>query len=135
MRNETRRLGMNEFINELLARMTCGSQLRSGDIELVVESIRGRNHHKVYRYYFVDHPNRLLFWLDEMSTSMIFEGVPGVEKWSHIKYAIEHHYWQHCELYPSENLPGPQLLRELNEVVVHACANTLTDGLVAVALR
>ncbi|KAG1873592.1 hypothetical protein DFJ58DRAFT_759127 [Suillus subalutaceus] len=132
MRDEPRRSSMTSCIDELLALMTsrCGLELRSGDIELVVELTRGRDHHtRVCRYYFVDHPNRLLFWLDEMPTRRIFDGVLGVEKWSHIKYAIQHQYWQHCEMYPSDKLLGPQLLKELKEVVVHASAEIITTDL------
>ncbi|KAG2138067.1 uncharacterized protein EDB93DRAFT_1253450 [Suillus bovinus] len=127
MRNETRRIGMNNFINELLARTTDGLQLPSDDVELVVELTRKPNNDRVYRYYFVDHPKRLLFWLDEISTERIFDGVLGVEKWSHIKYAI--HHQQHCELYPSDKLPGLQLLKELKEVVVYASAEIITTDL------
>ncbi|KAG1805185.1 uncharacterized protein BJ212DRAFT_877498 [Suillus subaureus] len=131
MRNETRRSSMASCIDELLALMAsrCGLQLHSGGIELVVELTRNPNHHRVCRYYFVDHPNRLLFWLDEMPTARIFDGVLGVEKWSHIKYAIQHQYWQHCELYPSDKLPGRQLLKELKEVVMHASAEIITTDL------
>ncbi|KAG1806416.1 uncharacterized protein HD556DRAFT_1225134 [Suillus plorans] len=137
MRVEERRSSMTWCIKELLAQLTCqcGLQLGSGDIELVVELTRKRNNDKVYRYYLVDHPNRLLFWLDEISTGRIFDGVLGVEKWSHIKYAIQHQYWQvchcvqHCELYPSDKLPGAQLLKELKEVVVHASAEIITTDL------
>lgn len=133
MRVEERRSSMTWCIKELLAQLTCqcGLQLRSGDIELVVELTKKRNrdNDRVYRYYLVDHPNRLLFWLDEISTGRIFDGVLGVEKWSHIKYAIQHQYWQHCELYPSDKLPVAQLLKELKEVVVHASAEVITTDL------
>ncbi|KAG1734997.1 hypothetical protein EDB19DRAFT_1122884 [Suillus lakei] len=127
MRDGRRRVGTDVCINKLLALMPCGLQLRSGDIELVVELIRGEDERSlVCRYYFVDHPNRLLFWLHEISTEELFDGVQGVEKWSHIKYAIEHQYWQHCELYPSDKLLGTQLLKELKALVLHASAETIT---------
>ncbi|KAG1763189.1 hypothetical protein EDD22DRAFT_518426 [Suillus occidentalis] len=96
MRDERRRTDMASFIEQLLALMTCGLQLRSGDIELVVELTRNQNKGLVCRYYFVDHTNRLLFWLHEIPAEKIFDGVVGVEKWSHIKYAIQHQYWQAC---------------------------------------
>ncbi|KAG1732546.1 hypothetical protein EDB19DRAFT_2026947 [Suillus lakei] len=100
MRDGNRRVRMDKFIKELLGRMPPALELRSGDIELVVESTRRSDTGlRVYRYYFVDHPNRLLFWLDKISTEIIFDGVEGVERWSHIKYAIEHQYWQACHLY------------------------------------
>ncbi|KAG2039292.1 hypothetical protein BDR03DRAFT_952486 [Suillus americanus] len=56
MRDERRCSSMTSCIDELLALMTCGLQLRSGDIELVVELTRNQNHRRVCRYYFVDHP-------------------------------------------------------------------------------
>ncbi|KAG2042009.1 hypothetical protein BDR03DRAFT_841637, partial [Suillus americanus] len=82
-------------------------------------------------YYFVDHDRHLLFWLHKLPTAKLYCGVQGVEKLSHIKYAVEHQYWQvlhrqHCEMYPNENLPCAQLLKELKEVVVHASAETIT---------
>jgi hypothetical protein len=132
MKDEARRSSMTSCIDELLALMTsrCGLELCSGKIELVVELARGgRDHHRVCRYYFVDHPNRLLFWLHEIRTERIFDGVLGVEKWSHAKYAIQHQYWQHCELYPSNELPNPQLLKELKQVVIHASAEIITTDL------
>ncbi|KAG1717957.1 hypothetical protein EDB19DRAFT_1062728 [Suillus lakei] len=130
MRDGSRRVRMDKFIKELLGRMPPALELRSGDIELVVESTRRSDTGlRVYRYYFVNHPNRLLFWLDKISTEIIFDGVEGVERWSHIKYAIEHQYWQHCELYPSDNLRGTQLLKTLKEIVVHASAETITTDL------
>ncbi|KAG1892007.1 hypothetical protein F4604DRAFT_1565022 [Suillus subluteus] len=131
MRDEPRRSSMTSCIDELLALMTsrCGLELRRGDIELVVELTRGRDHHRVCRYYFVDHPNRLLFWLDEMPTARIFDGVLGVEKWSHISASSYRNFRQHCELYPSDKPLGPQLLKELKEVVVHASAEIITTDL------
>lgn len=129
MRDERRRSTTASSINKLLTLMTCGLQLHSGVIELVVELTRNHNSEIVFRYYFVDHPNRLLFWLHEIPTARIFDGVLGVEKWGHIKYAIQHQYWQHCELYPSDKLPGPQLLKELKEVVVYANAEIITTDL------
>ncbi|KAG2128967.1 hypothetical protein DEU56DRAFT_915289 [Suillus clintonianus] len=138
---------MDTCLNELLVRMPCGLHLSSGGIELVMELTRSKNNVRICRYYFVDHYKRLLFWLDEISTERIFDGIQGVEKWSHIKYAIEHQYWQvchcvyslsgcgillttqHCELYPSAKLPHTLKLKELKELVVHASAEIITTDL------
>jgi hypothetical protein len=100
MKDEARRSSMTSCIDELLALMTsrCGLELCSGKIELVVELARGgRDHHRVCRYYFVDHPNRLLFWLHEIRTERIFDGVLGVEKWSHAS-ASSYKSKYHCVL-------------------------------------
>lgn len=91
---------MTSCIEKLLALITSGlPQLRRGDIELVVELTRyqNQNHGLVCRYYFVDHTNRLLFWLHEIPAEKIFDGVMGVEKWSHISASsCENTY--HCVL-------------------------------------
>src|SRR6267154_24953 len=63
--------------------MTNGLQQIGGNIELVVQLIICTGF-LICMYYFVDHPNRLLFWLDKQSTAAPFGGVHGVEKLSHI---------------------------------------------------
>ncbi|KAG1752371.1 uncharacterized protein EDB91DRAFT_512302 [Suillus paluster] len=131
MRDEQRRRQMNLWVDELL-RMYSASGIQPGtDIELVVESTRRKGGEgMVCRYYFVYHPERLLFWLHPMPTDKLFDGVAGVTKPSHIKHAIENQYWQQCELYPNaKNLEGPLLLKELKEIVVHASAETITTDL------
>ncbi|KAG0697316.1 hypothetical protein DFH29DRAFT_946926 [Suillus ampliporus] len=127
LQSEERRCNMNLCVDDLLALMAPTLQLDHSKIELVVQLAMNRKSKVgICRYYLVDHQKRLLFWLHEISTIKLFCGVQGVEKLSHIKYAVEHQYWQHCELYPNGNLPGPQLLKELKEVVVHASAETIT---------
>ncbi|KAG2361745.1 hypothetical protein BDR07DRAFT_1408786 [Suillus spraguei] len=134
MRDERRRSSTASSINKLLTLMTCGLQLHSGVIELVVELTRNHNSEIVFRYYFVDHPNRLLFWLHEIPTARIFDGVSGRREVGPyqcvlLQEQISQHFRQHCELYPSDKLPGPQLLKELKEVVVYANAEIITTDL------
>jgi uncharacterized membrane protein (UPF0182 family) len=77
---------MDSYIAELLdlAATKHGLSLTGGvDIELVVQSFRKRSGEYIFRYYFVDHPNRLLFWVHEQPTEKLFDGVLGVEKMSH----------------------------------------------------
>ncbi|KAJ8594025.1 hypothetical protein M405DRAFT_785153 [Rhizopogon salebrosus TDB-379] len=110
---------------KLAVDVTCGV-----DIQLVVQLLRNRGTRaQICRYYFVDHRKRLLFWVHDQHTEKLFDGVRGVEKMSHIKYAIEHQYWSHCEMYPNERLPGSALLNDLKEIVVHASAETITTDL------
>jgi hypothetical protein len=55
------------------------------DTELVVQLLRNpKSKGLICKYYFVDHPNRLLFWVHEQATEKLFDGVLGVEKMSHI---------------------------------------------------
>ncbi|KAG1752368.1 uncharacterized protein EDB91DRAFT_1102074 [Suillus paluster] len=128
LQSEERRRNIDLCVDELLAHTAPGLQLDCNKLELVVQLARKQKSGVgICRYYLVDHTKHLLFWLHELSTDKLFCGVQGVEKLSHIKYAVEHQYWQHCELYPNENLPGPQLLKELKDVVVHATAETITS--------
>ncbi|OAX43355.1 hypothetical protein K503DRAFT_853348 [Rhizopogon vinicolor AM-OR11-026] len=130
MQNQDRRNKMDSYIAELLCEAAgLGLNLTGGDdIELVVQLFRKRDS-QICKYYFVDHPRRLILWIHEQHTEKLFEGVRGVEKLSHIKYAVEHQYWSHCEMYPNVNLDGPALLKELREVVVHASAENVTTDL------
>jgi len=77
---------MDPFVDELLDQLALinGLQQRAGDIELVVQLFRNMQGVQVCRYYFVDHPKRLLFWFHEQPTEQLFDGVQGVEKLSHI---------------------------------------------------
>lgn len=127
LQNEYRRCKMDSCVDEVLALLPPGLQLDCDKIELVVQlAWNQKARARICRYYFIDHDKHLLFWLHELSTVNLFCGVQGVEKLSHIKYAVEHQYWQHCEMYPNGNLPLTQLLKELKQVVVHASAETIT---------
>ncbi|OJA15331.1 hypothetical protein AZE42_03340 [Rhizopogon vesiculosus] len=95
LQNLDRRCNMDSHVDELLVLATTnGLQLNDGGIELVVQLLRDQQSVLICGYYFVDHPKRLLFWVEKQSTEKLFVGVQGVEKLSHIKYAVEHQYWQ-----------------------------------------
>ncbi|OAX43356.1 hypothetical protein K503DRAFT_708684 [Rhizopogon vinicolor AM-OR11-026] len=132
LQSQGRRRKMNSCITDLLGEAArLGLNLTGGnDIELVVQLFRKRpGDSQICKYYFVDHPKRLILWIHEQHTEKLFEGVRGVEKLSHIKYAVEHQYWSHCELYPNVKLDVPALLHDLREVVVHASAENVTTDL------
>jgi len=99
LQKQERRCKMDSCVSELLDLAATKHQLNltgGVDIELVVQSFRKRSGEYILGYYFVDHPNRLLFWVHEQPTEKLFDGVLGVEKKSHIRYALEHQYWQVC---------------------------------------
>ncbi|KAG2751243.1 hypothetical protein P692DRAFT_20774981 [Suillus brevipes Sb2] len=125
--SEVRRCRMNSYVDGVLALLPPELQLHCDNIELVVQlAWNRRTEVGICRYYFIDHDKQLLFWLHPLSTEKLFCGVQGVEKPSHIKYAVEHQYWQHCEMYPDAKLERTDLLKDLKEVVVHASAETIT---------
>jgi len=77
---------MDSCVDELLTlAMSHGVvQPNDGNIELVVQLLRDSQSVQICRYYFINHSKRLLFWLEEQRTDMLFEGVKGVENLSHI---------------------------------------------------
>ncbi|KAG2354710.1 hypothetical protein BDR07DRAFT_1464915 [Suillus spraguei] len=82
-------------------------------IELVVQLVwNQKTNARICRYYFVNHDEHLLFWLHKLPTVKLLCGVQGVEKLSHIKYAL--------------NISTGKCIIELKEIVVHASAETVT---------
>ena len=120
LHKQKQRCKIDSCITELLALLASqGLNLTGGiDIELVVLLLRNPKSSEnplICKYYFVDHPNRLLFWLHEQPGEKLFDGIRGVGKMSHIsasssrdrsscienyvmftEYAVEQQYWQVC---------------------------------------
>ena len=93
MENPGRRDIMDPCVDELLdLAISHGVQPNDGNIELVV-LLRDSQSVQICRYYFVDHSKRLLFWLHKQRTEMLFEGVEGIERLSHISApsAVDNH--------------------------------------------
>ncbi|KAF9231552.1 hypothetical protein BU15DRAFT_68245 [Melanogaster broomeanus] len=53
-------------------------------------------------YYFIDHSKRLIFWVHPVKSVDICGTIRRAKSEGHLRYAIETHYWHHCELYPSD---------------------------------
>ncbi|KAG2124035.1 hypothetical protein DEU56DRAFT_828313, partial [Suillus clintonianus] len=121
---------LNDCADDLLAlARSCGIVL-TNDIELTLQlGMDPDTGERVCSYYFADRAERTLFWLDELGTEDLFDGVMGVKDHSHIRYVIQFQYWVHCELYPNnrevESRNG--LLMELREIIVHASADVITS--------
>ncbi|KAL0946501.1 hypothetical protein HGRIS_012718 [Hohenbuehelia grisea] len=49
-------------------------------------------------YYFIDHATRSEFWLEGLDTEEL--GMPEVASETHLKLALEQHYWSHVERFP-----------------------------------
>jgi hypothetical protein len=49
-------------------------------------------------YYIIDHASRTQFWIDPMPTELL--DLPPVVSTSHLKLALEEHYWNHVENFP-----------------------------------
>ncbi|KIJ12334.1 hypothetical protein PAXINDRAFT_14812 [Paxillus involutus ATCC 200175] len=87
-------------------------------------------------YYFVDHAQKLLFWVhDYIREAVIGELCGGMEfatEDGHLKYAIEAQYWMHCERFSNMVPMRPEYLDDLRETLIHASTDTiLSDTSVA----
>jgi len=61
--------------------MTACCRFNNADYDLVLEvrdDDRGREGHKIWCYYFVNHPSRAIFWLEEYNASRMIAEVRGI---------------------------------------------------------
>ncbi|KAG1790389.1 uncharacterized protein HD556DRAFT_1391458 [Suillus plorans] len=120
---------LNNCADDLLA-LAESSNIDLTGIELTLQlGVRPMTGERFCSYYFADRVERTIFWLDELDTEDLFDGVRGVNDHSHIRYVIQSQYWMHCELYPNnrEEESGKGLLAELREIIVHASADVITS--------
>ncbi|KAF9219379.1 hypothetical protein BS17DRAFT_789379 [Gyrodon lividus] len=80
-------------------------------------------------YYFVDHVERLIFWVhdcpDEWVSSILCGKLPNVSEESHIRHALEAQYWLHCECYANPIRFKVEHVHELREILIHANADAV----------
>ncbi|EMD36122.1 hypothetical protein CERSUDRAFT_85238 [Gelatoporia subvermispora B] len=81
-----------------------------------------------YRYYFINHKTRSIFWLEQVKGCRVYGDVPGVQRLTDIKFALETQYWAHCESFPHERVVPAKLLRELKGTILHSAVDCLTTG-------
>ncbi|KAG2091845.1 uncharacterized protein F5147DRAFT_779888 [Suillus discolor] len=93
-------------------------------------------------YYFVDHERRVIFWFEDYKCFELVNNVRGVERKSHIKYALDSQYWfvwpsddlqyrdvgrRHVELFPNKRVLPEDIIITLKEIVMHAHAENITS--------
>ncbi|KAG2048582.1 hypothetical protein BDR06DRAFT_920295 [Suillus hirtellus] len=123
---------LDECVNaleELAQPATPPVDLRADNIELVVQLAQTEGGEVSCYYYFVDHTDRILFWLHDRDQAKddIFSGLQGVMDLSHIRYSLESEYWTHCESYPKHKMNRLKIVKELRGLVMHASAEIITS--------
>lgn len=78
-------------------------------------------------YYFVDHPNRTLFWVHKFDAWQLLHGL-GVKTKRRIKQAIETYYWAHWEAFPDDRVVSEDLVKELIGIMIHAGVDEMTSN-------
>ncbi|KAI5988625.1 hypothetical protein EDD15DRAFT_2531698 [Pisolithus albus] len=105
------------------------------DVELVITKVFGPEKMRDYGYYFVDHQQRLLFWVHDYDLSHIFFSVKGVTARDHMKEAVVTQYWwvsllswMHIELYPNRRELKANDHEELRNILTCAIADAATSS-------
>ncbi|KAG2091844.1 uncharacterized protein F5147DRAFT_619830 [Suillus discolor] len=96
-------------------------------VELALEFMM-QDGKEIMGYYFVDHKRRVIFWFEDHTSYPLMEGVRGVERKSHIKYALETQYWTHIELFPNKRSLPEDVAMELKELVMYTQADGITSA-------
>ena len=78
------------------------------------------------RYYVVDYPNRVVFWLEEVATDVL--DLPATVTDTHLRFVLEEHYWTHVEYFSMHRCREVNLsLDTLKTVLLHARVDQLTS--------
>ncbi|KAF7316552.1 hypothetical protein MIND_00174500 [Mycena indigotica] len=77
-------------------------------------------------YYFVDHSNRVLFWLEMCDTGTL--QLPEIVSASHLKVVLEWLYWAHVEYFPAPNRASIETLDEVEANFAHGLCDHMTSS-------
>ncbi|KAG1861743.1 hypothetical protein DFJ58DRAFT_245660 [Suillus subalutaceus] len=95
-------------------------------VELALEFIIADGEEK-WGYYFADHDKRVVFWFEDHKSDPLLNNIRGVERKSHIRYALESQYWRHVELFPNKRFLPENAIVNLKEIVMLAQAENITS--------
>ncbi|KAJ7713233.1 hypothetical protein B0H16DRAFT_1702568 [Mycena metata] len=123
---------ITSVVDQLLAEPECQFLFRtdSGDsIDIVLDLMRDDPENDECGYYFVDHSERVIFWLNvfNMSTLPIWNLVPGIKSLSHVKLGLEVEYWSHCGLFPACMTLSSTLVHELQDTIIFGVGDSMTS--------
>ncbi|CDO70476.1 hypothetical protein BN946_scf184569.g19 [Trametes cinnabarina] len=86
-------------------------------------------------YYYVDHSNRTLFWVQEFDIIDVVDEVRGLKTLSQVKPEIEAKYWVHCEMYPYMHKIPDEVFTDLSGMLTFAGLDVLTSMTSTVVYR
>ncbi|OAX35807.1 hypothetical protein K503DRAFT_343916 [Rhizopogon vinicolor AM-OR11-026] len=78
-------------------------------------------------YYFANHRDRCLFWLDEFDAKKVLSDCKGITNISHKGLAIQAQYWRHWDYFPNLCPVAQTLVDEVKNMLVHAKCDHLTS--------
>ncbi|CCM03273.1 uncharacterized protein FIBRA_05401 [Fibroporia radiculosa] len=78
-------------------------------------------------YYLVDYNTRVEFWIEKVSAEDL--NLPPAASDSHMRLALEEHYWVHIDRFPCHRCEEVKLMRdELISIFIHARADHMTSA-------
>ncbi|KAK7018180.1 hypothetical protein R3P38DRAFT_1294153 [Favolaschia claudopus] len=117
-------------VDQILRRQQVEGLLQTGNIDLVLEILapdKGTNCIKC-GYYFVDHTERVAFWLEDFPLKKLLawnRRSPKLVRPVHVKLALEIEYWNHVENFPSGLPVSSAVLQQLKDRLLYGVANRL----------
>jgi len=72
---------LEELENELRLK---GTPFPTDHYDLVLDMVETKDKKIIWQYYYVDHNNRTLFWLEPYDMHDLLRDIPGVEEPGHI---------------------------------------------------
>ncbi|KAG8221667.1 hypothetical protein J3R82DRAFT_1952 [Butyriboletus roseoflavus] len=79
-----------------------------------------------WHYYFVDHKNRLLFWVHPVDLRDLGTDLQRIAGYAHIRYFVEARYWSHCEYYPHNRALPKKVFHGLRGMLNYAKTDMMT---------
>ncbi|KAK7052040.1 hypothetical protein R3P38DRAFT_3255270 [Favolaschia claudopus] len=98
-------------------------------VDLVLDEFLYDDGSKGCQYYFVNHQDRCVFWMDYCDSNLfpVTAEVKGMSSASHIRHELEAQYWLHCEYYPLAFEVTHVVVDELRDIVLHALGDVITS--------
>ncbi|KAJ7431193.1 hypothetical protein FB451DRAFT_1321023 [Mycena latifolia] len=106
------------------------------DVDLVLDEYLYADQSKGCRYYFINHHDRCVFWMDKAESSELFpvtEELNGISSMSHIRLSRSLIQWPryHCELFPRSLEVTHAIVDELRGIVLHALGDLITSPMMS----
>ncbi|KAJ7676617.1 hypothetical protein DFH06DRAFT_1121927 [Mycena polygramma] len=130
---------------QILRRPQAERVLKSGDVDLVIEVPIFDQDTLRCEYYFADHNERLVFWIDDFSMRRLvsWRRMRGITRPTHVKLGLEIEYWQdltpfvkrHVHYFPSSLRISGGIVKELRSRILfgltgsflHLAVDTMTS--------
>lgn len=130
LNDATQRAAINSYVTLFESLLAVKKIEMTEDLEVVLELLPGEGSTGgSCGYYIADNSRRTLFWMHEYEAISIADECEGVLTSSHLSLALEAKYWEHYSLFPNHRKVNPDILAELNDMMMFHGIDTLTSGL------